>query len=140
MILQRVDFVQTIQNSNIFRKYCIDRNILQKIICTLFFLQKWRIPALSVRLVIPLFWTSGNVYPGYQRVACMQWIPQITSGAIPTDLLVTSMGTKSFLIHVLAHIQALVGLQCGIELVTVSQRVTRQALSNELCRLFLNSV
>ena len=64
------------------------------------------------------------------------WIPRLhallhscnvfltfTSGVTPVDLLVTSMMTKPFLIHIdlLVSIQALVGLGFGINCVVTSQ-------------------
>ena len=46
----------------------------------------WKTYVLFVGLLIPLFWTSGDVSPGFKArvdpsfacsVACMQWIPEI---------------------------------------------------------------
>ena len=65
---------------------------------------------------------SSPMYNGFLR---------FTSGATPADLLVAM---HSF---VLAHAQALVGLESRVKCVTASQCVTRQtdALPNELCQL-----
>ena len=64
-------------------------------------------------LPIPLFWTSGDVCPGFHG-----WIPSLdasfpvcngflrfTTGATPADLLVVSMEAEPFSIHTVAHIQ-----------------------------------
>ena len=51
--------------------------------------------------LISLFWTSGDVYPGFQThshaLSCASnRILRFTSGATPADLLVTSMVAKPF--------------------------------------------
>ena len=40
---------------------------------------------------------------------------RFTSGVTPTDLMVARKVAKPYLIHILAYIQALVGLESGIE-------------------------
>ena len=49
---------------------------------------------------------------------------RFTSGATPADLL----AAKLFLIHILTYIQALMGLESGIECAAAGQRVVRQML------------
>ena len=43
------------------------------------------------------------------------WTSSDTSVVTPVDLLAVSMVAEPFLIHVIAHIQALMGLESGIE-------------------------
>ena len=78
--------------------------------------------------------------PGYQSqsgsLACMlyyvQWIP---SGATPAYFLPASKVVKPFLIHILAHVQALVGLEPRMDSAIASHHVTEHTLLTELCRL-----
>ena len=78
-----------------------------------------------------MFWTSGVVYPEFQRISsplCNGFL-RFTYGATPTDLLVASMAAEPFLsMYLYTCIQALVGLEPGIECVAQCMR-----LPNEPC-------
>ena len=52
---------------------------------------------------------------------CFVAFLRFTSGATPADILDASMATKPILIHILAHIQAMVGLESGMECAAASQ-------------------
>ena len=57
-------------------------------------------------------------------IACIQWIPQIHLWCNTCNLLVANMVAEPFPIHILAHVQALVGLQSGSEHAAASQHMT----------------
>ena len=68
--------------------------------------------SLFVRTLNPLFWTSGDVCPGFQSQGGFL---RFTSGGTPADLLMGSMAAEP-LIHIRAHIKkALVRLEPGIK-------------------------
>ena len=87
---------------------------------------------------MPLCWTSGDVCAGFQSqggsplfcasLSVCNGFLRFTSDATPADCLATSMVVESFSVHVLAHVQALVWLESGIELTAVLQCMIRQAL------------
>ena len=64
----------------------------------------WRTLVLCVRPLLPLFWTSGDVCPGFQNQGgflCMgasKRFLRFTSGGALADFLVASMPAKLFLI------------------------------------------
>ena len=71
-----------------------------------FFCKFWRTSALSVGLMVPLFWTTGHVCSGFQNQggsshlhtsspACNR-ILRFTSGVTPADLLLASMAVQPF--------------------------------------------
>ena len=57
-----------------------------------------------------------------------------TFGVTPADLEVPNMAAKQFLIYILAHMRALVGLEYGIKGAAASQCDKTDALPNEICR------
>ena len=72
-----------------------------------FFKKKiWRTSVLFVGPLIPLFWTSGDVYPGFQSQSgypCLHAflpvcnkIPRFTSAATPADLFVARIVPELF--------------------------------------------
>ena len=77
-----------------------------------------------VGLLIPLFWTSGDVCPGFQRKGqspdlgtlspVHNIIFRFTSGGIPAGLWAASMATELFCSHPHTCKQALVGLKTWI--------------------------
>ena len=80
--------------------------------------------------LIPLFWTSGYVCPGFTSLCaslpvCNGFL-RFNSSVTPADLLVSSMATELFHSHTCA--QVLHELKCGIKHATFSQDVTRQML------------
>ena len=93
-------------------------------------------------LLIPLFWTSGNICPGFQSQGrslrlhtsspAHNGFLRFTSGVTPADLLAASMAAKLF--HPQTCIQALVRLKSRIKRVTTSQHVTKQML-RRLCEI-----
>ena len=59
---------------------------------------------LFVKLLVPLFWTSGDVYPGFKAsgdpltcVFCHMYVMgyRFTSGATPADILVAGMAVDN---------------------------------------------
>ena len=64
--------------------------------------------------LIPLFWTSGDLYPGFQSqggslAGFLTWvILRFTSGATPTDC-------TEVLIHILANVSTSIGGGLGLE-------------------------
>ena len=55
---------------------------------------------------MPLFWTSDDVCPGFQRQGRSLDSPLVST---PADLLAASMVAESFLIHILACICTSIG-------------------------------
>ena len=55
---------------------------------------------------------------------CFVTFLRFTFGTTPADLLVASIAAKPILIYILAHIQAMVGLETGMECAAASQYVT----------------
>ena len=86
--------------------------------------------------LIPLFWTSGDVCPGFQSQGGYPYLLaslpvyngflRFASGVTSTDLLANYMAAELYLIHIL--VQALLGLKLWIEHATAPQHVTRQML------------
>ena len=107
-------------------------NRLHKVIFQIIYLffKFWITSVLSVGLLIPLFWTSGDVYHRFQSqgacfVTCVQQILRLTSAATPTDLLLTRMAAE--LSHLFTCKQAMVGLETeSIMCAADSQCETRQ--------------
>ena len=68
-------------------------------------------------LLIPLLWTSADVCLGFQSqggtphlvdsLPVYNGLLRFTCGSTPADLLAASMVAEPFLIHILAHVQAL---------------------------------
>ena len=93
-----------------------------------------------VEPLIPLFWISGEVFPGFQSQGgfpCLRASSPVhsrflrfTSGATPADLLSTSIVAKPF--DPCTCVQAFVGLESS----TASQYVTRQTFSRLSYTLF----
>ena len=52
----------------------------------------------SVEPLIPLFWTSGDICPGFQSIVCFftYVILRFTSGVTPADCIEVSMAAKLF--------------------------------------------
>ena len=79
----------------------------------------WRTQVLFVGPLIPLFWTSGDICPGFQRLGgyltcmllhlCTTYSFRFTSGVAPADLLAASIVAEPF--HLYTCIPALVRLQ-----------------------------
>ena len=86
-----------------------------------------------VGLLIPLFWTSGDFCLGFQcqggsphLLLCHLHATDFLDSPLVLHLLISRW--PSCFYHLLAHLQALVGLESGIYHVTSLQHVTRQAL------------
>ena len=70
---------------------------------------------LFVGPLILLFWTPGDICPGFQSqgslaclFACIQWIPQIHLWCVtPADLLMASMAAEPFLVPILVHVHSI---------------------------------
>ena len=79
----------------------------------------WRTQVLFVGPLIPLFWTSGDVCPGFQSQGGSLFVCFLTcvilrfiSGSTPANLLVTSMVTNPFRsTHLQGCPQTLVGIR-----------------------------
>ena len=79
---------------------------------TLFFLKFWRTHVLFVGPLIPLFWTSGDVCPGFQSqgglacmLSCLRAIPQIHLWCNTCQPLDGQHGSRATLTHVLAAVR-----------------------------------
>ena len=92
-----------------------------------FFKRNWRTLVLFCwggGTLIPLFWTSGDICPGFQSQCgfynlCNRFL-RFTSGATPADLLAASMVTEPFRSTYL-HYSHWLGLESIIQVAAASQ-------------------
>ena len=71
--------------------------------------------------LIPLFWTSGDVCPGFQSqggsfvcfLTCV--ILRFTSGATPADFIEDQHGSQTFSIRILADVSTSISGGSGLE-------------------------
>ena len=85
----------------------------------------WSTEVLFAGPLIPLFWTSGHVCPGFQSQGGFSHLCALlpthngflrfTSGMTPADLLAASMVPQLFHPHTFTCVQALVGLESRIK-------------------------
>ena len=78
-----------------------------------FFSKNWRTSVLLVRSLIPLFWTSGDICPGFQsQYGSPRWqalspvcngFLRFTSDETPVDLVGGQHGSQAVSIHFLGH-------------------------------------
>ena len=81
--------------------------LMRMSVSSVFFKKKiWRTSVIFVGPLIPLFWTSGDICPGFQRQSGSPYlhasspvcnnILRFTSGATPANLLASSMAAELF--------------------------------------------
>ena len=105
----------------------------------LFFLNFWRTQVFFVGLLIPLFWTSGDVCSGFQSqggsLACFLTcvILRFTSGDCRSQY-----GSQVFLIHIPADVSTGIGGGSGLESITV--RATRSKYGHSGSAIFFKNL
>ena len=75
--------------------------------------------------LIPLFWTSGDVCPGFQsQGGSLAYFPtcvilRFTAGVTPAHCVEVCMAAKPFVIHVLADMSTSIGGGLGLKPMTI---------------------